>query len=89
LALNSNQSINFSIFQDIKPTNNEESAEHVLGSLARMTVLITHLIVEFAKSLPGFTRLLKEDQIILLKVSSNLFSRHDIVEKLTLNNTQG
>ena len=39
-----------------------------------MTVLITHLIVEFAKSLPGFTRLLKEDQIILLKVSSNLFS---------------
>lgn len=56
---------------DIKPTNNEESGEHVLGSLARMTVLITHLIVEFAKSLPGFTRLLKEDQIILLKCASS------------------
>lgn len=55
--------------QDIKPTNNVESGEHVLGSLARMTVLITHLIVEFAKSLPGFDRLSKDDQIILLKVS--------------------
>lgn len=33
-----------------------------------MTVLITHLIVEYAKSLPGFSKLNKEDQIILLKV---------------------
>lgn len=56
---------------DIKPTNNVESGEHVLGSLARMTVLITHLIVEFAKSLPGFDRLSKDDQIILLKCASS------------------
>lgn len=58
----------FFFLQKIEPTNNVESGDNVLGSLARMTVLITHLIVEFAKSLPGFDRLSKDDQIILLKV---------------------
>ncbi|XP_060086039.1 oxysterols receptor LXR-alpha-like [Ylistrum balloti] len=56
---------------DIDPNAKEESGEHVLGSLAKMTVLITHLIVEFAKNLPGFTRLDKEDQIVLLKAASS------------------
>ncbi|XP_021376222.1 ecdysone receptor-like isoform X2 [Mizuhopecten yessoensis] len=56
---------------DIDPNSKEESEEHVLGSLAKMTVLITHLIVEFAKNLPGFTRLEKEDQIVLLKAASS------------------
>ena len=42
----------------------------MLSQLAKMTVIITHLIVEFAKNLPGFTRISKEDQITLLKVSS-------------------
>lgn len=56
------------LLQDIDPNAKEESEEHVLGSLAKMTVLITHLIVEFAKNLPGFSRLDKEDQIVLLKV---------------------
>ncbi|XP_061179752.1 oxysterols receptor LXR-alpha-like isoform X1 [Saccostrea echinata] len=55
---------------DIDP-NKEESGEHVLMSLSKMTVLITHLIVEFAKSLPGFSKLSKEDQIILLKAASS------------------
>lgn len=55
----------------IEPTNNVETGDNVLGSLARMTVLITHLIVEFAKSLPGFDRLSKDDQIILLKCASS------------------
>ncbi|XP_048755933.1 ecdysone receptor-like isoform X2 [Ostrea edulis] len=49
----------------------EESGEHVLMSLSKMTVLITHLIVEFAKSLPGFSKLNKEDQIVLLKAASS------------------
>lgn len=52
-------------------TAKEESGEHVLSSLSKMTVLITHLIVEFAKSLPGFSKLNKEDQIILLKAASS------------------
>ncbi|KAK3108181.1 hypothetical protein FSP39_002779 [Pinctada imbricata] len=55
---------------DIDPSK-EESGERVLGSLARMTVIITHLIVEFAKNLPGFSRLSKEDQIVLLKSASS------------------
>lgn len=50
---------------DRKP---EVSAENFLNSMARMTVLITHLIVEFAKCLRGFTELNKDDQIVLLKV---------------------
>lgn len=57
------------LLQDID-TAKEESGEHVLSSLSKMTVLITHLIVEYAKSLPGFSKLNKEDQIILLKVSN-------------------
>ena len=36
--------------------------------MAEMTILVTQLVVEFAKHLPGFTTLDKEDQIILLKV---------------------
>ncbi|XP_052803665.1 ecdysone receptor-like isoform X1 [Mya arenaria] len=39
----------------------------LLSQLAKMTVIITHLIVEFAKNLPGFSRISKEDQITLLK----------------------
>ncbi|KAK7109353.1 hypothetical protein V1264_013407 [Littorina saxatilis] len=53
---------------DRKP---EVSAESFLNSMARMTVLITHLIVEFAKCLRGFTELNKDDQIVLLKAASS------------------
>lgn len=50
------------------PKNKEIVADTFFNTMAEMTVLITHLIVEFAKCLPGFTDLDKEDQIVLLKV---------------------
>lgn len=48
--------------------NEDVSADSFLNTMAQMTVLITHLIVEFAKCLTGFTDLDRDDQIILLKV---------------------
>lgn len=56
--------------------NKEMMADTFLDTMAQMTVLITHLIVEFAKCLPNFTSLDKEDQIILLKVEilQNIFA---------------
>ncbi|XP_060603528.1 ecdysone receptor-like isoform X1 [Ruditapes philippinarum] len=45
------------------------AGDALLSQLAKMTVIITHLIVEFAKNLPGFTRISKDDQIVLLKAA--------------------
>lgn len=39
--------------------------------MVNMTVLVTHLVVEFAKKLPGFLELTKDDQIVLLKGSAS------------------
>nr|AWH55629.1 ecdysone receptor [Platynereis dumerilii] len=39
----------------------------VFEQIAGMTVLTTHLVVEYAKHLPGFLEVSKEDQIALLK----------------------
>ncbi|XKL65532.1 hypothetical protein PGB90_008952 [Kerria lacca] len=39
--------------------------------ITEMTILTVQLIVEFAKSLPGFDKLLREDQITLLKACSS------------------
>lgn len=59
-------------FQDVSAdmVNSDAIAgDALLSQLAKMTVIITHLIVEFAKNLPGFSRISKDDQIVLLKVS--------------------
>lgn len=40
--------------------------------ITEMTILTVQLTVEFAKRLPGFDTLLREDQITLLKVKVNL-----------------
>ncbi|XP_076439775.1 ecdysone receptor-like [Babylonia areolata] len=58
--------------EDISPdgSSKEVSADSFLNAMAQMTVLITQLIVEFAKCLQGFTELDKDDQIILLKAAS-------------------
>lgn len=45
------------------------AGDALLSQLAKMTVIITHLIVEFAKNLPGFSRICKDDQIVLLKAA--------------------
>lgn len=46
----------------------KEMSEAVYQHMAEMTILVTQLVVEFAKKLPGFQDLAREDQIIALKV---------------------
>ena len=46
----------------------EDLSDAIFVHMVEMTILVTRLIVEFAKSLPGFRNLVKEDQIVLLKV---------------------
>lgn len=48
----------------------KEMSEQVYQTMAGMTILVTHLVVEFAKKVPGFQDLERDDQITLLKVSS-------------------
>ena len=60
-------------FQDVRISDigrPKEVAEHIYKHMAEMTILVTQLVVEFAKNLPGFMSLDKEDQIVLLKVSA-------------------
>lgn len=47
-----------------------EMSEAVYQHMAEMTILVTQLVVEFAKKLPGFQDLAREDQINVLKVCS-------------------
>ena len=49
----------------------KEVTEQIYKHMAEMTILVTQLVVEFAKNLPGFMSLDREDQIVLLKVSGN------------------
>lgn len=43
-------------------------------NITEITILTVQLIVEFAKRLPGFDKLQREDQLALLKVSKVLYS---------------
>lgn len=46
----------------------EKQSETTYRIITEMTILTVQLIVEFAKRLPGFDKLVREDQITLLKV---------------------
>jgi hypothetical protein len=46
----------------------KEMSEAVYQHMAEMTILVTQLVVEFAKKLPGFQDLAREDQVNVLKV---------------------
>lgn len=41
--------------------------------MTEMTILTIYLVVEFAKHLPGFSDISKDNQIVLLKVFSVMF----------------
>ncbi|GAB1600863.1 ecdysone receptor-like [Argonauta hians] len=57
---------------NILSTNNkDEIHNNMLKQMALVCVAMTKLVVEFAKRLPGFEQLPKEDQIVLLKEASN------------------
>jgi len=43
-------------------------ADMIFGHMVEMAILVTRLVVEFAKHLPGFQTISKDDQIALLKV---------------------
>lgn len=49
----------------------KDVSERIYKHMAEMTVLVTQLVVEFAKCLPGFSDLDREDQIVLLKGSAS------------------
>lgn len=55
------------LFQN-QPVEGEEQADMRFRHITEITILTVQLIVEFAKRLPGFDKLLREDQIALLKV---------------------
>lgn len=46
----------------------EKQSDTTYQIITEMTILTVQLIVEFAKRLPGFDKLVREDQITLLKV---------------------
>jgi ecdysone receptor len=47
------------------------ASDAIFGHMVEMTILVTRLVVEFAKHLPGFQNLNKDDQITMLKGSAS------------------
>ncbi|GLV34148.1 Ecdysone receptor [Carabus blaptoides fortunei] len=54
-----------------QPTEGEDQSDIRFRHITEITILTVQLIVEFAKRLPGFDKLLREDQIALLKACSS------------------
>ncbi|XP_046995723.1 ecdysone receptor isoform X1 [Schistocerca americana] len=54
-----------------QPTEGEDQSDVRFRHITEITILTVQLIVEFAKRLPGFDKLLREDQIALLKACSS------------------
>uniref|UniRef100_A0AAR5QEP1 Ecdysone receptor n=1 Tax=Dendroctonus ponderosae TaxID=77166 RepID=A0AAR5QEP1_DENPD len=54
-----------------QPMDDEDQREVRFRHITEITILTVQLIVEFAKQLPGFDKLLREDQIALLKACSS------------------
>lgn len=60
----------------------EDQCDIRFRHITEITILTVQLIVEFAKRLPGFDKLLREDQIALLKVGhviSIALRRHHLI----------
>ncbi|KAF4518596.1 hypothetical protein B566_EDAN009844, partial [Ephemera danica] len=53
------------------PGDGEDPSDIKFRHITEITILTVQLIVEFAKRLPGFDKLLREDQIALLKACSS------------------
>lgn len=54
-----------------QPVEGEDQCDIRFRHITEITILTVQLIVEFAKRLPGFDKLLREDQIALLKACSS------------------
>lgn len=59
-------------FFELQSSAEESEDQHDVSfrHITEMTILTVQLIVEFAKGLPAFVKIPQEDQITLLKVSS-------------------
>ncbi len=49
-----------------------ELSDEIYKQMAAVTIMVTQLVVEFAKHIPGFLTLSRDDQIVLLKVLSTV-----------------
>lgn len=62
----------FKVFISLQPLsfapNNDDDCANRFQHIAEITILTVQLIVEFAKRLPGFETITRDDQIALLKV---------------------
>lgn len=47
-------------------------SDAIFVHMVEMTILVTRLVVEFAKRLPGFDSVCKDDRIVLLKVGDSV-----------------
>ncbi|XP_015171083.1 PREDICTED: ecdysone receptor isoform X3 [Polistes dominula] len=54
-----------------QPTEGENPSDYRFRHITEITIFTVQLIVEFAKRLPGFDKLMREDQIALLKACSS------------------
>lgn len=54
-----------------QPTERENPSDYRFRHITEITIFTVQLIVEFAKRLPGFDKLMREDQIALLKACSS------------------
>lgn len=68
LANNLVWNYNFNFLLQNQPVEGEDASDVKFRHITEITILTVQLIVEFAKRLPGFDKLLREDQIALLKV---------------------
>ncbi|VVC33204.1 Nuclear hormone receptor,Zinc finger, nuclear hormone receptor-type,Nuclear hormone receptor, ligand- [Cinara cedri] len=57
--------------QNTNEYDDEKQSDTTYRIITEMTILTVQLIVEFAKRLPGFDKLVREDQITLLKACSS------------------
>ncbi|XP_060866716.1 ecdysone receptor-like isoform X1 [Metopolophium dirhodum] len=57
--------------QNMNEYDEEKQSDTTYRIITEMTILTVQLIVEFAKRLPGFDKLVREDQITLLKACSS------------------
>ncbi|XP_025415323.1 ecdysone receptor isoform X1 [Sipha flava] len=57
--------------QNVDEFDEEKQSDTTYRIITEMTILTVQLIVEFAKRLPGFDKLVREDQITLLKACSS------------------
>lgn len=60
--------VNLLLQQNTDEFDDEKQSDTTYRIITEMTILTVQLIVEFAKRLPGFDKLVREDQITLLKV---------------------